>query len=335
MNGTDVRGSNIPCIPGKDMDLPGGQNTTLSEDKLRLYAGLDGHITVIGGKVNVLNVFTVNGDVSVGSGNIDFSGNVIVKGDVSSGFSIRADGDVTINGVVEAATITVGGTLIIRGGFLGGDKGVLNVGGNAICKFIESGEINVKGDLETTYIINASVKCSGAVNLTGRGLIRGGYVLARTAVTANIFGSPTSSSAGTTVEVGKDDDLLQRREQLQAEAEGMEKNMANLEAMITPLSKAKISGYLTTEKSGQLDKAQLLLSNLQKTYESVQEEITTIEGYIARLGRGTINVRRTAYHGLKIVIGNETLILQDDYERVSFYKDQDGITFVPLIKEYS
>jgi uncharacterized protein (DUF342 family) len=47
-------------------------------------------------------------------------------------------------------------------------------------------------------------------------------------------------------------------------------------------------------------------------------------------GRGTINVKKTAFTGLKLVIGTETLILQTEHDRVTFYNGQDGITFIPL-----
>lgn len=334
--GTDVKGNSLPCVHGKDTALPSGQNTIVSDDKLKLYAGLDGHVSVISGKINVLNVFTVNGDVSIETGNIDFSGNVVVRGDVSAGFAIRADGDVTVNGVVEAASITAGGTLVIRGGFLGGDSGMLDIAGNAFCRFIESGEVTVRGDLETTYIMNATVKCGGTVNLTGKGLIRGGYVSARTSVTANFLGSPKASSANTTIEIGNDITLLQRYELMKTETEEMARNVQDLEAIVIPMEKAKTTGLLTHEKLSQFEKAKTLLENLKPQYETMQASLATIEGHVARLGRGTVNVKRTAYTGLKIVIGEETLILQNDHDRVSFYcHSNEGIIFVPLMNEYA
>jgi len=329
-NGTDVSGRNIPCAAGKDLAMPEGQNTVMSEDKLKLYAGLDGHISVVNGKVSVLNTFTVRGDVSVETGNIDFSGNVVVRGDVSSGFSIRADGDVTVDGVVEAAKITARGTLVIRGGFLGGDSGVLDIAGNAVCRFIESGEVNVRGDLETTYIMNAAVKCGGTVNLTGKGLIRGGYVSARTSVTANYLGSPKASSANTVIEIGNDLTLLRHYELQKSEAAEMAVKIAELERRIEPMQKSKAVGHLAPDKINQLEQAKSLMEGYQASHDAMKETLAVLEGHVSRLGRGTVNVRKTAYTGLKLVIGDETLILQNDHERVSFYDGQNGITFVPL-----
>lgn len=38
-------------------------------------------------------------------GNIDFPGEVRIKGDVKPGFSVKAKGDILIGGVIEAATV--------------------------------------------------------------------------------------------------------------------------------------------------------------------------------------------------------------------------------------
>ena len=330
--GTDVKGLKLPFIEGKDKELPAGKNTKASDDALKLFAELDGHVSVAGGKINVMDTFMVDGNVSVETGNIDFTGSVVIRGDVALGFSVKASGDVTIEGVVEAAHIIAGGSLVIRGGFLGGDSGILDVGENAVCRFIEGGKISVKGNLETTYIMNAVVKCGGAVNLTGKGLIRGGHVSARTSITANLLGSAKSSSASTVVEIGNDPFLVERRAALVKESDAHEKNIAGLKAMIAPLEKAKQSGSLTRDRATQLEKAVTLSGILQAQLKAAKEELGKLEAQLEDMGRGTLNVQRTAYAGLKIIIGKEALLLQTEHDRVSFYVGQDGITFTPLAK---
>jgi uncharacterized protein (DUF342 family) len=178
--------------------------------------------------------------------------------------------------------------------------------------------------------MNAVVKCGGAVDLIGKVLIRGGHVSANTSVTANFLGSPKASSANTVIEIGSDPFLIERHEQLSKEAAEHEKNISSLEAMIAPMEKAKASGYLTQDKIQQLTKATALLENLRPAYDTIKEALTTLEGQIAAMGRGMVNVQKTAHAGLKLIIGTETLILQTDHDRVSFYNGQDGITFVPL-----
>ena len=52
---------------------------------------------------------------NVETGNIDFAGNVVVTGNVSSGMSIKAGGDVSITGFVEHSSINAGGKIHIAG----------------------------------------------------------------------------------------------------------------------------------------------------------------------------------------------------------------------------
>ena len=102
--------------------------------------------------------------------------------------------------------------------------------------------------------------------------------------------------------------------------------------MIAPLEKGRQSGSLSFEKFKQLEKANLLLETLKKKYKESLAKLEAIKKQISELGNGTINIKQTAYTGVKINIGSETLILQKEHDYVSFLKDADGITFIPLIR---
>lgn len=89
---------------GKPPHIPAGKNTVLSEDKTKLLADIDGEVVYEGNKFNVKNLLTINHDVDNSIGNIDFTGDILIKGDVREGYSVKAEGDVTIFGTVEGAT---------------------------------------------------------------------------------------------------------------------------------------------------------------------------------------------------------------------------------------
>ncbi|MDR0310225.1 MAG: FapA family protein [Acidobacteriota bacterium] len=324
--GTSVTNKTTPAVPGRDAVMPAGKNTVLSDDKLKLLAATDGHVSVISGKINILDVFTVQGDVSALTGNINFSGGVIVKGDVHYGFSIKAAGDVTVNGVVEGAKIMAGGSLIIRGGFRSGE---LNVGANAACSFIEGGRVTVKGNLDTSYIINATVKCGGAIQLRGKGLIRGGHVTARTSVTANLIGG-TTSAAKTVIEVGADPIMLERFKEVSEEIIPYERNIADLKLGVNSLLKLKEAGLLTPKKADNLERINAYLEVITPTHLELKEELDTLKTQIDKIGYGIVKIKGMAYHGSKIIIGHEALVLNDDYSCVTFFRNEEGITSAPF-----
>jgi len=294
INGTDVMGNDIIAKNGKDKPMPAGTNAFLSEDGLSLFAAMDGNVSFIRDKINIMNTYTVRGNVSYATGNIKFSGNVLVTGDVEAGFSVEATGDVIVNGVVEAANISAGGSLLIRGGFFGGKSGELDVAENATIRFIEGGTLTVKGNLETTYIINAVVKSDGTINLLGQGIIRGGHVSALTSVKAKFLGNE-HSLARTIVEVGNAPLLVERYNLVCTEIE--------------------------SHKKENMEKAQTTCAELIAERDMLKDKIKDI-------GYGTITVEKTAYIGVRIIIGTEMLTLYDvGYISVKFVRSPEGIVF--------
>lgn len=328
IQGNTVKGRAIMPTPGKDKSMPAGKNTEVSQDGLKLLSMSDGHISIVGGKINILEIFVVPGNVSSHTGNINFTGSVVIKGDVTQGFFVHATGDVTIHGFVESANIAAGGALIIKSGFRGGETGELTVGGNAACAFIEGGQISVKGNLETAYIIGATVKCGGSINLNGRGLIRGGHLTARESVSANYIGSSVYSVT-TIIEVGSDPEVIARFKEISQNIEAYEKNIKDVESVISALTKLKEVNRLTPDKAAQLEKAQEYKNNLNGTFLEQREEHEKLKAQMAEIGYGRVNVKNTAYHGTKIIIGSDILTLQSDHSFATFSRGKDGITFVP------
>ena len=76
-------------------------------------------------KINVFPVYEVNGDVDYNTGNIDFVGTIVIRGNVRSGFKVKADGDIRIIGSVEGAELEAAGSIEISAGIIGQNKGLL------------------------------------------------------------------------------------------------------------------------------------------------------------------------------------------------------------------
>jgi uncharacterized protein (DUF342 family) len=173
--GKTVTGQDIPALDGKPAVLPKGRNVEVSEDGQSLYAVIDGQVCYAEGKVNVFSVYEVRGDVDTTTGNISFLGNVVVKGNVLSGFSIEASGNVEIWGVVEGATIEAGGDIILKRGMQGMGKGYLKSGGDIIAKYIEYSTIEAKNEIKAEAIMHSKIKCGNKLELSGKkGLLVGG-----------------------------------------------------------------------------------------------------------------------------------------------------------------
>ena len=104
----DVFGQPVRGRRGTMPPVPQGRNIVYSEDRDRLLAACEGNLTFRSGRFHVENVFTVSGNVDNSVGNINFTGSVVIHGDVLEGYSVKAKGDITVMGIVEGARLSAG-----------------------------------------------------------------------------------------------------------------------------------------------------------------------------------------------------------------------------------
>lgn len=190
--GHTVQNQTIPAKDGRAAPVPKGKNTQLSEDGRALVASISGLVEFSGYGFQVTPLLEIGGNVDFSTGNINFLGDVHIHGDVCSGFSVRAMGNVTVDGVVESCTVESGGDLVVVRGVQGDEQAVLRSQGNVFAKYLENCSIYVREALHTDCLINCDVYCGSSVEVrSGRMTIMGGSIRAAREVSAGIIGSRT------------------------------------------------------------------------------------------------------------------------------------------------
>ncbi len=186
--GTNVLGRPIPVPPPVDHPLSNvaGAGTRIEGDTL--IADRAGRPVLNGEKVDVLVIYEVKGDVDYSVGNIQFSGDVIIGGDVQPGFIISARGSVTVRGIIDRATIEAGQDFVARG-IVSDGRSLINVGGNMTIGYAHQANISVAGCLTVNREILGCTVSAGKVQTSPSGRIVGGEVTAREEVTAAVLGS--------------------------------------------------------------------------------------------------------------------------------------------------
>ena len=66
---------------------------------------------------------------------VDFNGDIVIHGNVEAGVVINAGKSLTVDGVVESASITAGGMVCLKRGMQGGGKGSITAGGDIFTEF--------------------------------------------------------------------------------------------------------------------------------------------------------------------------------------------------------
>jgi len=318
--GYDVMGHSVMPHKVKRAIFQYGRNMHVSEDGRFLISDVNGHVTLEGDKIFVSSELElVNVDNS--TGDVDYSGNVIIKGNVLTGFSVKATGNITVNGLVEGASLTAGGNITLIRGVQGGGRAQLTAGGDIVSKFIESANmVSADGKIETDSILHSKVIAKGPIIVQGRnGLIVGGDVKSRVLIDCKTIGNDMGTA--TIVGVGVDPTVKKRIDILKHELETLGKQKIQLGQLITALRKKQdMEGALDEEKTALQQKTLRNMMLIEKQLNDDKKELEECRNMISEDLNARIKVYRTAYVGTKIMFGDQYIFLREKYDFCQFVK---------------
>lgn len=319
-NGYTVNGDMVAPREPKKRKLSFGKNISLSEDKLTIVSEVDGHVNLVEDKVFVSDVYEIVTDVDAGTGDIEYNGNIDVKGNVRSGFTLKAKGDVSVNGVVEGATIIAQGDIILKCGIQGMGKGQLTAGGNIVTKFIENAVVNAGANITTEAILHSRVNAKNSILVTGKkGFVTGGKVSALALIEAKTIGS--SMGADTIISVGTNPEDKEKEHQLQLEMDQMKKEIKRLEPVVTKMTKALSAGEkFTPEKLKQTRALVDQYRQYKKKCEENEEAIMKLLENEKFEKSAKIRVKGKIYPGVKLVISDSRYVIKETAQYCQFQK---------------
>ena len=179
-----------------------GNNLKVEADGINIKSAIKGILVNNNNTISVSNVIEIE-KVDLSTGNIEVDGSVIIKENVTPGFSIKTEGDIKVNGNIEDAKINCGGNLIVSGGIIGGPDSDMHINGKVYASFIRNANLISNGDVIANQIVNSDISCNNRVIvLEGKGVIIGGSVKALNGIWAKSIGAISESK--TTIVVGRD-----------------------------------------------------------------------------------------------------------------------------------
>lgn len=323
--GTDVLGRAILPRKVKRVLFRHGKNLTISEDGCSLITNVSGHVQLEGDKIFVSNVLELV-DVDASTGDINYDGSVMVKGNVLAGFSVKASEDITVSGIVEGATLIAGGNITLNRGVQGMNKAVIKAGGNLVSKFLESAQlVEVGGNLETDSILHSKVNAKGSITATGKnGLIVGGEVKSVVLVQAKNFGNEMGTN--TVVGVGVDPAAKKRVDEIKADLLKLGSNKIQLSQIMEALrKKQEIEGTLAPDKRELQQKTMRNLIMLEKELKEEKAELEELRGQLEEDVNAKVKVNGNIYVGVKLVFGEQSYFIKEKYTFCQFMKDRAEI----------
>lgn len=323
--GHDVLGGEIKPRSVKTAKLEYGNNITISPDQTELYSAVTGHAQLVGGKVFVSDVYEVPADVDNSVGNIDYAGSVLVKGNVKGGFTIKAHGDIIIEGVVEDATIIADGQIIVKRGIHGMMKGYMKAGKSIIAKFIENSTIVSNGYVETEIIMHSKVDASSYVKVHGKkGLINGGVVRAGNLIEADNIGSEMGGN--TQLEVGINPEKKVRYGELQKQIAETNNELSKSKTILMTYGEKMAKGEkLSPDKLMFIQKLTLDYKERKHQLDPVMEEFEHLHDEMLMENDASIKVNKQIYSGTVISISDLSLHINKDDTYCKYVKGSGEI----------
>ncbi|MBU8869890.1 MAG: FapA family protein [Gemmatimonadales bacterium] len=310
--GLNVFGTDIPVDKPVKVKLRCGKGvrTEEHEDRVDYHSTYNGRIRFADGTVSVDEVYAIKGDVSLETGNIKHTGAVIIEGDIGTGATVEADGDIIVKGMAETCTICCGGTLTVAGGILGSDEYQIKVEGDLNAKYIGEAVIFAKGDVTAcNEIAHSEIRTLGRITVE-KGRIAGGTVVARRGI--RIAEAGAGGAVTTHLAAGVDYTLREKENSLTEKMSSLEETKQKVADAITkvrrgPEASSPKGRNLLADLSGKMQKIDAAMGQIFTALETLTreaeaeavEEIIILEkvwsGTLIQLGDAKLNVK-TSIH---------------------------------------
>ena len=319
-HGYDVRGGEIP------MGMATAQTITHDnsiralrmgiESKIRgkrLVAARSGELSFDNGELKISSVKTIQGDAGPDTGNINFSGEIQISGNVLPGCVLMAGSHVIVDGIAEEALISAGGKAEVALGFKGGGKGIIRARAGIETAFAERASIMAVGDIKLKRgSILSTIKTNGKLIISAEnGKLSGGVCQARHGIDTADMGS--EKGLRTEISFGQDYLIKDQIGVCEEEITKLRRTLSGTEEKIKTMLQKKqpLNDELKKEKVQQvklLEQLNLKVFNLREKFEEHHES--------------EIRVRGTVFPGVIIESHDRYYEVQQKRSRVIFYFDR-------------
>lgn len=324
---------------GEEASFLLGTNVELSEGGDELLASCDGYISFEEKLLNVHNIFIVDGDVGIKTGNIYNNGAVLIKGGVADGYQVIVKGNLEIMGSVGRVRIESDGDVVLHSGINGNHESVIKAKGNVWAKFIENCRVESgksvyvsDGILHSNLIAEENVICQGK-----RAKITGGSIIAYREVSSLYLG--TIASGEMLIEVGfKPRDLI-RFNKLKIWLESLNNELEELNKNIQTFEKNRKNSIIKQSSYDDISfsKEEVSLEDLKNDLELIIKERDLVQSDLLlaeeNLNKdqvmGRVSVEKTIYPKVVLKINGLVYESPNEMERVSFVADEGLIKAIP------
>lgn len=316
-----------PLLPKKEKELPplGGKGFYIvqNENDAEYFAETEGKVEFKNGKLSVLPIYIVDGDVDATIGEIVFNGDVLVRGNVSAHPTIRATGSITIEGHVEIATLIAGKDILLKNGMQGAGKSYVYAKGDVSAKFFEQTMVITEGNIRANAIMNCELDANKAVIVSGKwGIIIGGVTYATEKVEAFNIGNKVGVL--TRIHIGIPENFLDimyvidtKIKQIREQLEEIDKEYQRLNSKVGQ----KANELLVVKRNEYMRQKISIQAYLNELIKRKRACLDREERSI----NGTVFIQRHLYTNTKICINGVAQLIAGDCKNVTVKQSQNEL----------
>ncbi len=299
VDGRDVCGRSVNANRGCKLALqPDGTVQVESDGSIRALK--DGVLSLARLKISIVDAMEVPGAVDFSTGNIDFVGSVKVKDGIRDNFTLRATGDVTIGGLIEAADLIVGGDCTCERGVAARGSGHMLVDGSLKSAYLNGVCGRIRGSLAIDReIVGCELLVGGDVTVA-RGSIVGGTLIVGGALKVASIG--TEAGAKTVIRIGAMPIQLAKAARIAELTKELAKRIAPLEDRQLEIAGRGLKATAAEKES--LTELAFEIAEARRRLRLLDEKRTELLVHAGSSRIVKVEVSKLLYAGTTILVGN-------------------------------
>jgi uncharacterized protein len=330
--GRTVTGEMVPAMQGKDKTLYYDKATVVEVDegdKIVLRALVDGALAIANGNITVQEVLIIEGDVGSKTGNIDYDGNVTIKGTIMDGFSVHATKDISVLSDMGLGSIdsivSHTGDIYIKGGIFGKERARIQAAQNVYLKHANDCTIQAGGDIHIgLYAIGCTLTANKIFLDINRGRIIGGQIQAKVQVVTAYIGNEAERATSINIE-GFDraavkmelDELEVKIRQLVIVRDRLQRELEMYE-----VSFEKIVEERTRDETAEREAIRSKYEQIRRVVLSMDERRNMLTAILKTKGEGEVAIMRKAFPKTSLLIKDLQKDIEETTAGVFFAKDK-------------
>ncbi|MCL2092845.1 MAG: FapA family protein [Treponema sp.] len=281
----------------------------------RLIAARSGELLYDGQILKITSVRTIQGDAGPATGNIRFSGEVRISGNVLPGCAVIGGSHVIVDGQAQEALISAGGRAVARQGVKGGGRGIVRARTGIEAAFTERASLMALGDIQVQMgSILSTIKTNGKLLISKEGgKLSGGSCQARRGIDAVDIGSEKGQH--TALSFGQDYLIKDQIDSCEEEISTVKQGLEKIDERIKEFKEKHLHlpDIVPQEKE-----------RLKKLLEQLSLKLFTLREKFEEHYQSEIRIRGTIFPGVVIESHGRYYEVQQKRSGVIFYFDTES-----------